>query len=150
MRCSRIPATITSTNRSRLKCLPAWISGAVTEHSRVAALNGQLSGIQRSALNSLQREKLQTLRDGYCDNMTEDISRARKDQIQKAGSDLWFAWAGGIERGEPHYYRIQTATFLIEYDDTQNNANHIHTVWRDFGSDFGADLLALHYKKDHR
>jgi len=121
----------------------------LTEHSRVAALNGQPSGIQLSALNPLQREKLQTLLDEYSDNMTEDIATARKDQIRKAGNALWFAWMGGIERGEPHYYRVQTATFLIEYDDTQSDANHIHSVWRDFKGDFGRDLLTDHYQANH-
>ena len=81
--------------------------------------------------------------------MTDEIAAARKAQIQRAGNDLRFAWAGGIERGEPHYYRVQTATFLIEYDDTQSNANHIHSVWRDFAGDFGRDLLSAHYQANH-
>ena len=58
-----------------------------------------------------------------------------------------FAWLGGIEKGQGHYYRIQGPTFLIEYDNTQNDANHIHSVWRDFSGDFGKDLLAAHYRK---
>ena len=53
-----------------------------------------------------------------------------------------FAWMGGRERGAPHYYRVQGPTFLIEYDCTQNGANHVHAVWRDFEGDFGVDLLA--------
>jgi len=121
----------------------------LTEHSRVAALNGQPSGIALSALQGAQREKLGVLLNEYADNVTDEIAAARRDQIRKAGTDLWFAWAGGIERGQPHYYRIQTATFLIEYDDTQNNANHIHSVWRDFKGDFGRDLLAAHYQASH-
>lgn len=121
----------------------------LTEHSRVAALNGQPSGIQLSALNPAQREKVRALLDEYCDNVTEEIATARHAQVQKAGNNLWFAWAGGIDRGQPHYYRIQSATFLIEYDDTQNHANHIHSVWRDFKGDFGRDLLAEHYQASH-
>jgi hypothetical protein len=121
----------------------------LTEHSRVAALKGQPSGIQVSALNPSQREKLHALLDEYCDNVTEEIAAARHAQVQKAGNDLWFAWAGGLERGQKHYYRIQSATFLIEYDNTQNNANHIHSVWRDFRGDFGRDLLAEHYQASH-
>ena len=57
------------------------------------------------------------------------------------------AWAGGLDRGQPHYYRIQGPTFLVEYDNTQDEANHIHTVWRDFEGDFGEDLLAPHYRE---
>ena len=81
------------------------------------------------------------LRDELAD---EDLAR-----IEKAGFDkISFAWAGGTEVGQPHYYRIQGPTFLIEYDDTQNNANHIHTVWRDLQNDFGEDLLGLHYEQE--
>lgn len=62
------------------------------------------------------------------------------------GRDMYFAWAGGLERGQGHYYRIQTPTFLFEYDNTQNDANHIHAVWRQFDGDFGEDLLRQHYE----
>jgi hypothetical protein len=60
------------------------------------------------------------------------------------------AWAGGIKPGDPHYYRVQTPLFLIELDDTQDNANHIHSVWRDFNGDFGGDLLKVQYESSHR
>src|SRR5262249_15844928 len=52
----------------------------------------------------------------------------------------------GVNKGDPHYYRVQSPAFLIEYDNTQNNANHIHSVWRDFNGDFGEDLLREHYQ----
>ena len=63
-----------------------------------------------------------------------------------------FGWAGGTVTGKPHYYRVQGKTFLIEFDNTQSNANHIHAVWRDFNGDFGADLLREHYhnSKHHK
>ena len=73
-------------------------------------------------------------------------------EIQKAGlNNLWFAWAGHTESGpgHPHYYRIQGPTFIIEYDNTQNNANHVHTVVRDLQHDFGGDELLEHYKSSH-
>lgn len=41
-------------------------------------------------------------------------------------------------------------SFVIEYDNTQNKANHIHTVWREFGGDFGRDLLREHLERDHK
>jgi len=67
-------------------------------------------------------------------------------KIQKAGEEkLHFAWAGGLEPGEGHYYRIQSPDFIIEYDNTQDHANHIHSVWRDIANDFGEDLLRAHY-----
>jgi len=75
------------------------------------------------------------------------VARARLDRIRRAGLDrVKFAWMGGLEKGEGHYYRIQGPSFLIEYDNTQRNANHIHTVWRDFTGDWGKDALAEHYR----
>ena len=71
--------------------------------------------------------------------------------ISKAGLDkLTFAWAGTLDRSAATYYRIQGPTFLIEFDNSQNNANHVHSVFRDFKGDFGHDLLAEHYAKEHK
>ena len=56
------------------------------------------------------------------------------------------AWAGSIERGQKHYYRVQGPTFLIEFDNSQNDGNHVHSIWRDFNGDFGRDLLREHLK----
>lgn len=122
----------------------------LTAASRKAALQGQASGLPLSKMNSKQRELLQNLLDEYCYNMPDPLAQAREDQIKKAGDNLSFAWAGGLNKGEPHYYRIQAPTFLIEYDDTQDGANHIHSVWRDFNGDFGLDLLKQHYEMSHR
>jgi hypothetical protein len=72
------------------------------------------------------------------------------DAVKKAGlANLHFAWLGSSDRGKGQYYRIQGPTFLIEYDNTQNNANHVHSVWRDFKGDFGLDMLASHYQQFH-
>ena len=117
----------------------------LTEHSRQAALNGQPNGVAIGALSGGQANTLQALLGEYCDNMVAEIAAFRREQIRKAGKDVWFAWAGGMEPGEPHYYRIQSPEFLVEFDDTQDQANHIHSVWRDFKGDFGRDLLAEHY-----
>ena len=79
--------------------------------------------------------------------MTDDVARARWARLRKDGMQtVRFAWAGSTRRGEAHYYRIQGPSFLVEYDNTQNGANHIHTVWRDFDGDFGDDLLKQHYE----
>ena len=61
-----------------------------------------------------------------------------------------FAWAGGTEVKEPHYYRVQGPTFILEYANTQNGANHVHAVWRDFNGDFGNDVLGEHFAKHHK
>jgi hypothetical protein len=74
------------------------------------------------------------------------LADAQLRQIHEAGLDkIHFAWAGGLEPGQAHYYRLHGPTVLIEYDNTQNNANHIHTVWRDLTNDFGSDYLREHY-----
>jgi hypothetical protein len=122
----------------------------LTENSRKAALNGQPSGIQASKLNAHQKELLRSVLEEYVYNMPDQIAQTRLDQIKQAGNNLYFAWAGVEERGGPHYYRVQAPAFLVEYDNTQNNANHIHSVWRDFEGDFGADLLKQHYDTSHR
>jgi hypothetical protein len=121
----------------------------LTENTRQAALAGQPSGIQLSAFNGAQGDKLQSVLQVYCDNMAPEIAAFRREQIRKVGNDLWFAWAGGIQPGDLHYYRIQSPEFLIEFDDTQNHGNHIHSVWRDLKGDFGRDLLADHYRTGH-
>ena len=79
------------------------------------------------------------------------ISLVEGPALQKAGFDkIMFGWAGVAEVGGPHYYRVQGPTFLIEYDNTQNNSNHIHSVWRDYNGDFGTDLLKAHYQDFHQ
>ena len=85
--------------------------------------------------------------DVYTGYMTGDIAADRIARYRKAGEDkIAFAWAGPLEKGRKHYYRIQGPTFLVEYDNTQNDANHIHSVWRDFDGDFGRDLLREHLR----
>lgn len=122
----------------------------ITFDSRKAALNGQPNGLQFSKMNARQKDALTALVSEYAGNFPPQVADFRMDQYRKNQGNLYFAWAGGIDKGQPHYYRIQTAAFLIEYDDTQNNANHIHSVWRDYNGDFGADLLAQHYQASHK
>ena len=109
------------------------------------------AGLQTSKLGQKQQDILMALLSEYASRHAPDIAAVRLDKVRAAGlGNIFFAWAGGFEKGQPHYYRIQGPSFLVEYDNVQNNANHIHTVWRDLNADFGADLLALHYKQDHR
>ena len=109
------------------------------------------AGIPVSRLNASQTAQLRRLIDEYLGRMADDIAAQRRTGLERTDfSQVTFAWAGSIERGQPHYYRIQGPTFLIEYDNTQNNANHIHSVWRDFAGDFGRDLIREHYESsDH-
>lgn len=122
----------------------------LTEASRKAALKGQPDGLSAARMNARQRALLHDLLAEYAGNMAEPIASARLDKVKKAGTNIRFAWAGGIEKGQPHYYRVAGPTFLIEYDNTQNGANHSHTVWREYDGDFGLDLLGEHIRSSHR
>jgi hypothetical protein len=125
-------------------------SDILTSANRKAAIEGQPSGLSAAKMNAGQFDALRALVELYASNMPDDMAERRIDQINKAGRAVHFAWAGGIKPGDPHYYRVHTPSFLIELDDTQDNANHIHSVWRDFDGDFGADLLKSHYETSHR
>jgi len=103
------------------------------------------AGIPAAEMTPPQREMLMKVVNIYISKMADDIAADRTAKLQKAGVDkIAFAWAGETERGKKHYYRIQGPTFLIEHDNSQNDGNHVHSVWRDFNGDFGRDLLREH------
>lgn len=129
---------------------PTAYKDILTAASRKAALQGQPSGLSASKMNAKQFDVLMTLTGEYARNVPDELADRRMAQINKVARNIYFAWAGGINPGDPRYYRIQTPSFLIEFDDTQDNANHIHSVWRDFGGDFGEDLLQQHYAASHK
>lgn len=100
--------------------------------------HGDMDGAQRRAFERLLRH--------YVDRVTPALAAPAWQAMSGPGLPATtFAWAGGLERGAPHYYAVRGATFLLEYDNAQDGANHIHTVWRDLRSDWGTDLLAAHY-----
>ena len=82
--------------------------------------------------------------------MPDELAEIEWDNLRVNGLDgIHFAWAGGLEKRQGHYYRIQGPRFVCEYDNTQNDANHIHSVWRDPDNDFGRGILAHHYVHHH-
>ena len=122
----------------------------VTGHDRIARL-AHFEGLPVRAMTTAQHDLLLRLVGEYVHNLADDLARAHLDRITQAGVEhLHFAWAGSAERGAGHYYRIHGPTTLIEYDNTQNDANHVHTVVRDLEEDWGGDVLAQHYEQaDH-
>uniref|UniRef100_UPI003566C824 DUF3500 domain-containing protein n=1 Tax=Mariniphaga sediminis TaxID=1628158 RepID=UPI003566C824 len=108
-------------------------------------------GIAVKELNHTQQNILIKLLNEYLSAMPTELASKRMENLRKEEfEEIHFGWAGATKLGEPHYYRIQGKTFLVEFDNTQNNANHIHTVWRDFDGDFGRDLIREHYQtSDH-
>jgi hypothetical protein len=107
-------------------------------------------GLAGAGMSVSQRQVLQALIEVYINRLPEELARVEWDKLVRSDLNaVHFAWAGGLERGQPHYYRVQGPTFVAEYDNTQNDANHIHAVWRDLENDFGADLLNRHYQQSH-
>lgn len=124
-------------------------------------LSGQKNTIERKSflppkglpiykMNARQKVWLKDLVYAYCSkHRPEIIKQIARFKALVDQNKTFFAWAGGLNEGEGHYYRVQTPDFLFEYANTQNSANHVHAVWRDFEGDFGRDLLAEHYQKQH-
>ncbi len=108
-------------------------------------------GISMKELNGDQKQMLLAVIQEYVDRARGEIADKEFAEIKNTAPEkIYFAWAGSTERGEGHYYRVQGPEFLIEYDNTQNNANHVHAVWRDLKNDFGEDILRKHYDESHR
>ncbi len=108
-------------------------------------------GISYAALTAEQKVQLIKLIKTYLYRCRPDVAAEDWAKVEKAGMEkLFFAWAGGVERGQPHYYRVQAGNFVLEYDNVQGGANHVHSLWRDFDHDFGGDLLRKHYEQSHK
>jgi hypothetical protein len=121
--------------------------GLTPEHDeKLRYASSTPKGLSAQEMTRDQRETFADLVRGYLSHMPEAIARQYESLVQPQRLDgASFAWAGSAACAEPHYYRIQGERLLIEYDCTQDNANHTHSVWRDPGGDFGDDLLAGHY-----
>jgi hypothetical protein len=120
-------------------------SEIVTGNDREVKL--ELAGLAAADMSAEERQQLRELIGLYVGRLVSSSAREALSRLDSAGFEkVRFAWAGGIEPGQPHYYRVHGPTLLIEYDDTQNDANHIHTVYRDLERDFGGDVLRAHYR----
>jgi uncharacterized protein DUF3500 len=109
------------------------------------------AGIAWAKLEAKQQEQLWTLIREYANRLRGELAEQDLAKIEQSGKDkLAFAWAGGLEPGEGHYYRVQGPTFAIEYDNVQNGANHVHSVWHDAVDNFGENLLKRHLEQDHK
>ena len=107
----------------------------------------EAAGIPAAKLDEKQRALLWKLIETYAHSFEPGLAAARLARAKQGGVEaIRFGWAGATKRGGQHYYRVQGPLFLIEYDASQNDGNHIHTVWRDFSGDFGRDLLREHYQ----
>lgn len=125
-------------------------SEIITSTNRPAKLL-KPDGLSMAKMTKAQAELLWNVIQEYVRRNRAELADKDLEKIQNAGLDkVYFAWAGSTERGKGHYYRVQGPTFVMEYDNTQNNANHVHSVWRDLEGDFGKDVLRKHYDESHR
>lgn len=126
--------------------------GDIITYINRKAMIAHPEGLLYSEMSSAQQEQMLQMISLYVHRFTKLFADQMLKEIQEAGlNNLRFAWAGHMDFGigKPHYYRIQGPTLIIEYDNTQNNANHVHTVVRDLRHDFGGDELLEHYKAAH-
>jgi hypothetical protein len=138
--------SLTDAQRAQAITSPTSPTNIITGAARKVGIQEE-TGVAYAALTEAQQKILVSLIRAYTDNQASALAKQRLGAIRKAGIErVKFAWMGGIQPGQGHYYRIQGPTFLIEFDNTQSDANHIHSVWRDFDGDFGMDLLAMHYQ----
>ena len=108
------------------------------------------AGLRHDDLAPAQQDALEGLIRHYVGRAADDVAAAEWDRIRDAGlAAITFAWAGSLEPGHGHYYAVRGPGFLLEYDNTQDGANHIHSVWRDLSNDWGDDALAVHYRAGH-
>jgi hypothetical protein len=122
----------------------------LTRHDPVAYPTLLPSGIGRDQLRPEQRDVLDRLVRRYLDRAPREYADRCWSQALEAGDDrIRFAWAGPTQRGEGHYYCVTAPDFLIEYDNTQDHANHAHSVWRHLRDDWGGDPLREHYERAH-
>jgi len=129
--------------------LTETVGGLITGNQRKIE-RGTPRGVAMSAMTAEQRETLMKLVRVHIGRIRKELADQDLARIERAGTDkIHFIWAGSVKLGEPHHYLIQGPTFLIEYDNTQDDANHLHCVYRDFDNDFG-DAMLDHYDKHHR
>ncbi len=108
-------------------------------------------GMSVADMDKDERIQLISLLQVYLERYRPELAQVELKAIIDDGIDkLHFGWAGSLEKGEAWYYRVQGPTFLMEACNFQNNANHVHAVWRKFDGDFGRDILGDHFKKHHQ
>jgi hypothetical protein len=144
-------ASLTPEQRRTAIVAPVAPADILSGSGRRAELRDVPAGIRYDALDAAQRMALEALVRHYVGRCQPAVAEANWSRIRNAGlGAITFAWAGPDEPGRGHYYAIHGPRLLIEYDNTQNGANHIHSVWRDPTNDWGEDLLAAHYRATHR
>jgi hypothetical protein len=132
--------------RGRAIIAAGSLGNIITGPGREHALQ-EREGLPLSAMPEGLRDLAMELLGTYARNLRGELARRELDRVREAGiGDVHFAWGGALEAGHAHYWRLHGPITLIEFDNTQNDANHIHSVWHDLRHEFGGDLLRRHYE----
>ncbi|HYI59522.1 MAG TPA: DUF3500 domain-containing protein [Microlunatus sp.] len=138
--------TLQEDQRRRARIADVAPADIASRWDPVAVLPEQPRGVPYARLDSVQRELFIALLRQYVDRAAPAVANQAWTDLTDAGLEqVSFGWAGPLERGAGHYYALSGPSLLIEYDNTQDRANHIHSVWRDLRRDFAGDLLAQHH-----
>jgi Protein of unknown function (DUF3500) len=145
----RFPDPVAQAKRQSLSRAISEVTELGEADQEAVAYSIEPRGVPAAEFDAEQREMLRALLATYLDRAPAGASPLHRYDEDLALDAVHFAWAGPTAPGEPHYYRLQGPRLLIEWDNTQNNANHAHSVWRDPTSDFGLDVLAMHRAAHH-
>ena len=141
--------SLDSGQRSRALIYPVVPRDIITRASRRVEIAEQV-GIPAELMSADQKNLLMSLLKVYIERKPEEIAGNALRKVEEEGlNNIFFGWAGSEHRNQGHYYRVHGPSFFVEYDNTQNMANHIHSVWRDIEDDFGFDVLRSHYNEHH-
>ncbi|HEY7252675.1 MAG TPA: DUF3500 domain-containing protein [Methylomirabilota bacterium] len=139
--------SLSEAQRSRTIIAAQSLGDIVSGPGRAQSLT-RPAGLALTDMSADQRAQALRLVEEYARNMRAELAEQELSRMRQADpTQIHFAWAGAMEPGKAHYYRLHGPTLLIELDNTQNDANHIHSVWHDPQGDFGLDALRAHY--DH-
>lgn len=137
-------------DQRRLATASATAPDDIVSGQDASVLGFPAVGLPRAWMDRRQGDLLEALVRQYLDRSPAAVADHAWSEIIAAGwDDVRFTWSGGLKRGTEHYYAVTGPTFVLEYDNTQESGNHVHSVWRDRQRDFGADLLAQHYAAHH-
>ena len=145
----RLFMSLDASQTAKAVIYPVAPADLITRASRRVEI-AEPAGLPAELMSAGQRDALMSLVQVYLQRTTPEVAARTLRKIEGAGvSNICFAWAGSASRGQGHYYRIHGPNFFAEYDNTQNMANHVHSVWRSVEGDFGLDVLRAHYDQHH-
>jgi hypothetical protein len=145
--------TLLGADQRRQAVLSARAPADIVTRDDPAVAPGKIptAGLAHARMDTSQRQLFEALIRQYVDRAAPPVAdRAWADLHQAGIENVTFSWAGGLTAGQGHYYAVSGPTLLLEYDNTQEHANHVHTVWRDLRHDWGGDVLTSHYQRQHR